>query len=1081
MAKKLEKKFIGDDQVGSSQILIEKNQSLRGVEQSDAVVDLLNLNITDEVLLKGVKVLNSSGMIPADILPSYVDDVLEYADLAAFPATGETGKIYVALDTNKCYRWSGSAYIMITSGAVDSVNGETGVVVLDAGDIEMVSLPGTSVETRLVDLESEKVEKTGDTMSGDLLIDDGAGNNAKFSPTEVTGSLDLGGGDTDSFMISGTQVQIAQTESSVSRVSQMDYDGVLISNPSMLASTAKFELFKDASNKAEYKLDEAVITSPAGTATVSSGSGFFHNAGDGQSSLGIGSNTLDIYSITDAKKLSFTTASGQLKLNDGGVTPVATLPVSDDDVAVKKYVDDEIAALELIATTPENQVVYVAKDGDDSTGNGSSLKPFLTVAAAQTAITDASSSKRYVIVLQPGSYVETAGFQLKDHCTYAAVGSRGSTDLRVATGDITYSSSDALAKINFINISVFAATGSSLIFNFSGSAQGVLEAKGLFTTSAMQINSTSSAQISAQFYDCRLGAITSTGNVGCLMQNSSSNNIIHGSASATSTQGFLSLRGAIANTIASVSVNAASVYALNSFYGSSWTLNDRGVVGPAVGVIVAGKFDFLYSVGSLPSRSLVSITGSNWTESAQNDVQHLRFSPAVSGDWNVVPSNPKAALDELASRIESAEGASAAIADDVANLVTLSGMPVDSLNLGAFTGSTIPDDQTIKQALQALETEVETKVSKAGDTMTGFLTLHDDPTSPLHAATKQYVDAVAEGLHVHAPARLIAAVDLGGTYNNGTAGVGAFLDFSASPIAGIDGVSSFAAGDRIIVALQNGSSLDPENGVYYIASAGDIDGNGDITKLTRAQDFDTPTEMAGGDFIFVQEGSLYADTGWVMTETVVTVGTTPVKFLQFSGAGSYSAGEALFLDGTEFNVLFDDSTIGLDGSNQLYVKDSGIGSDQIAADAVTKEKINSDVAGAGLAQALDGSLEVTAGDGIEVALDAVKIKLDGSSLAVSASGLKSNISWKKEEYAVTSTLTTGAFFDLAFEAEVDSISAWVDRLAIHEGASQDYTVSYTGGVGGVTRITFVNALVTPGQSQLSNGDTVFFKYQKKDS
>lgn len=70
----------------------------------------------------------TTGIIDAARLPAYVDDVLEFANLASFPATGEAGKIYVALDTNKTYRWSGSVYIYITSGAVDSVNGQTGVV-----------------------------------------------------------------------------------------------------------------------------------------------------------------------------------------------------------------------------------------------------------------------------------------------------------------------------------------------------------------------------------------------------------------------------------------------------------------------------------------------------------------------------------------------------------------------------------------------------------------------------------------------------------------------------------------------------------------------------------------------------------------------------------------------------------------------------------------------------------------------------------------------------------------------------------------------------------------------------------------
>lgn len=54
------------------------------------------------------------GLIPASQLPSFVDDIIEGATLAAFPATGETGKIYVALDTNRQYRWSGSIYVDMT-------------------------------------------------------------------------------------------------------------------------------------------------------------------------------------------------------------------------------------------------------------------------------------------------------------------------------------------------------------------------------------------------------------------------------------------------------------------------------------------------------------------------------------------------------------------------------------------------------------------------------------------------------------------------------------------------------------------------------------------------------------------------------------------------------------------------------------------------------------------------------------------------------------------------------------------------------------------------------------------------------
>lgn len=58
------------------------------------------------------------GVIPANQLPSFVDDVLEYANLASFPVTGEDGKIYIALDVNKTYRWGGSSYVEIGGGGV---------------------------------------------------------------------------------------------------------------------------------------------------------------------------------------------------------------------------------------------------------------------------------------------------------------------------------------------------------------------------------------------------------------------------------------------------------------------------------------------------------------------------------------------------------------------------------------------------------------------------------------------------------------------------------------------------------------------------------------------------------------------------------------------------------------------------------------------------------------------------------------------------------------------------------------------------------------------------------------------------
>jgi hypothetical protein len=82
----------------------------------------------------GYASLDTGGKVPASQLPSYVDDVLEYSTLSAFPVTGEAGVIYVALDTNKIYRWSGSTYIQISVSGANTVAGtNTQVQFNDAG------------------------------------------------------------------------------------------------------------------------------------------------------------------------------------------------------------------------------------------------------------------------------------------------------------------------------------------------------------------------------------------------------------------------------------------------------------------------------------------------------------------------------------------------------------------------------------------------------------------------------------------------------------------------------------------------------------------------------------------------------------------------------------------------------------------------------------------------------------------------------------------------------------------------------------------------------------------------------------
>ena len=95
----------------------KSSATIRGEITNSNVTTALGFTPMDASLKgvnNGVAELDSAGKVPASQLPAYVDDVLEYDKQSSFPTTGETGKIYVAQDTNKTYRWSGTAYVEIS-------------------------------------------------------------------------------------------------------------------------------------------------------------------------------------------------------------------------------------------------------------------------------------------------------------------------------------------------------------------------------------------------------------------------------------------------------------------------------------------------------------------------------------------------------------------------------------------------------------------------------------------------------------------------------------------------------------------------------------------------------------------------------------------------------------------------------------------------------------------------------------------------------------------------------------------------------------------------------------------------------
>lgn len=159
----------------------------------------------------------------------------------------------------------------------------------------------------------------------------------------------------------------------------------------------------------------------------------------------------------------------------------------------------------------------------------------------------------------------------------------------------------------------------------------------------------------------------------------------------------------------------------------------------------------------------------------------------------------------------------------------------------------------------------------------GSVLLKADPTLPLGAVTKQYVDAIAAGLIVQPAAVVATTANLNATYANGAAGVGATLTNAGVQVAlSIDGVA-LALNDRVLV--KNQTTL-ANNGIYVVT---DIGSGATNWVITRATNYDTTAEIEPGDLVIIQQGTTNAVTSWVQTAaSPATIGTDPIVFSQFS-------------------------------------------------------------------------------------------------------------------------------------------------------------------------------------------------------
>ena len=305
--------------------------------------------------------------------------------------------------------------------------------------------------------------------------------------------------------------------------------------------------------------------------------------------------------------------------------------------------------------------------------------------------------------------------------------------------------------------------------------------------------------------------------------------------------------------------------------------------------VVARKTDNLSAFAATTSAELAGVvsdeTGSGslvFATSPTLVTPVLGVATATSINSTTIPSSATLVTTSDTGTVTSTMIANGTIVDADVNAsaaIALSKLATDPLaranHTGTQTASTVSD----------FDTQVRTsKVTDLAAPIASFsmnsqkITSLATPTSSADAATKAYVDGVAEGLDIKASCRLAT------TANHGLSG-----------LANIDGLTPLGE-DRILVKNQTTES---ENGIYVAASG----------SWTRANDAAQSGEITPGTFVFVEQGTAHADSGWVVTtDGTITIGTTGIVWTQFSGAGQITAGIALSKTGNTLDVDLTDAT-----------------------------------------------------------------------------------------------------------------------------------------------------------------------------
>jgi hypothetical protein len=486
----------------------------------------------------------------------------------------------------------------------------------------------------------------------------------------------------------------------------------------------------------------------------------------------------------------------------------------------------------------------------------------------------------------PKSYVDGL---ITSNQSYATAAATSATSAATSASSALTSQTAAATSATSAAASATAAATSAASAATSASSAAT-QATAAATSAASAAASTSAAATSAASAAISATAAatsaTSAAASATAAATSASSASTQATAAATSASSAAASATTAANSVATITTSANSAAtsansAATSATAAATSATSAAASATAAATSATSASNTLTSITGLTGAGIVRDMGSI-TDADTTTTSYINISTLTSQAQTSATSAATSASSAATSQTAAATSATSAAASATA----------------AATSATSAAASATAAATSAASAAVAatSAVQLSGGTMTGFLTLSADPTSNLHAVTKQYADAITAAINFHAPVARASTANLTGTYNNGTSGVGATFTLTATGRLALDG-GNVSTNDRVLLKNQ---TTDLQNGIYIVTNQGS---GGVSAVLTRTTDYDNNVEVSNGDIVFCTAGTQNAGVTFVNTSTnPVTIGTSSITFSVYTSASlptqTGNAGKYLTTDGT---------------------------------------------------------------------------------------------------------------------------------------------------------------------------------------